>query len=125
MKDYFKEPPSAVFIEVLGSLSETFPPRITLRQIMAFVVIARNELEYEDMDSRPETTLADLQNRRRKGQPVFGQSIVRSHIALIDLGLITASRSEHDKRAVSLRLTDKGKQVFLDAVRPIAAYAIK
>lgn len=116
--------PSDVLVEVLMTLAETFPPRISFRQAIAFVLIARDELDFEDMDSRPETTLSGLQNIRRKGQPVIGQSIVRSHIALIDLGLITADKSRDDKRAVSLRLTHKGRKLILQALRPIAANAL-
>ncbi|MBU4196652.1 MAG: hypothetical protein KJ911_07865 [Alphaproteobacteria bacterium] len=97
-------------------LAREIPLRTSLRQVLAFVLIAeKNSLGHEVIVA----DLAGLAGDDANGQPIFGQSINRSYQALLaptdkepdGLDWIVQEPHPSDARRKVLRLTQKGEAV--------------
>lgn len=97
-----------VLIRTLSEFCSRMEPRTSIRQALAFALIARAHF------ARIEITIADLQKNDRDAGVLgefFGQSMARTHIALQEKGWITFGESPGDRRKKVVELTPEGIRV--------------
>ena len=106
---------------VLDELARALPPRVSVRQAYAFLLIGQGLAAGKDM------TMSDLRQSGLKdsaGNPVFDDSIARSYNVFMDeptkdypnpLGWMTYSLDPNDRRRKLISLTPKG-QAFMDRI---------
>lgn len=99
--------------ELLISLANTMPPQTSLRQAIAFFVIARSVMRGDF------TTAMSIRRRAgisKSGHELLGPSLGRTLKSLEGLGLIRTKQSEHDRRSVEIGLTQEGFALITSAL---------
>ena len=106
---------------LLDEIARALPPRVSVRQAYAFLLIAQGLAAGRDM------TMSDLRQSGLKdsaGNPVFDDSIGRSYNIFMDeptkdyptpMGWMTYTLDAHDRRRKLISLTPKGK-AFLEKI---------
>jgi len=100
-------------------LARRLPRRTSLRQSLALVMVALAELQER------EVTVASLQRAGgvdANKEPIFGAGLARSHISLLEEGLVSsrAKASPTDDRARPLTLTPAGRDLISDAISEVS-----
>ncbi len=99
--------------KMLLALASVMPPRMSLRQTLAFVMIARGTLQKGPL------TIANVQEQAgldAQRNPVIGKSITNTKASLADL--IHAS-SSNDSREKPMRLKRKGDELIKAAIEKL------
>lgn len=101
--------------KMLIALASVMPSRMTLRQTLAFVMIARGTLQKGPL------TIANVQDQAgldAQRKPVIGKSII-TNTKKSFADLIGASKSEDDSREKPMRLTRKGDELIKAAIEKL------
>ncbi len=98
---------------LLIALAKAMPPQTSLRQALAFLMIARAILRGQHPTAASLRREAGLNS---KGGDLLGPSLGRTLRPLETLGLIRIVESDHDRRSDELRLTRAGMALIVDAL---------
>ncbi|MBD7942482.1 helix-turn-helix domain-containing protein [Brevundimonas guildfordensis] len=103
--------------DLLLVLARLMPPQTSLRQAVAFMLVASSDL------SGRAASLAMLRRSAgfdRQGIELLGPSLGRTTRSLEALGLIRIEDSEEDARASNIKLSPKGYALLTDAMAVIS-----
>lgn len=94
---------------LLTALAKEMPERTSLRQALAFIMVALATVQQR------EVTAASLQAKAaldRNRNPILGSSLPRGLLAMFEERLIREVPSKVDRRAKALSLTEAGQKVL-------------
>jgi hypothetical protein len=97
--------------KMLLALAAVMPNQMSLRQVIAFVMIARSTLQGHPM------TIAGLQSKAgldAKGKPILGTSITNTKESLSSL--LKLDRQDRGNRGKPIRLNDAGRDLIHQAI---------
>jgi hypothetical protein len=101
----------------LTALAREMPERTSLRQALAFVMVALATVQQREVTASSLQLSAALDAKRR---PILGSSLPRGLLAMFDERLIQEVPSKTDRRAKALSLTDAGQKVLDRALANLA-----